>query len=295
MNKVQVFVDDSGSENGDQRLFMCGYWGTPEVWGLFNQAWAGHLAAEPAITCLKTSEAARLQGQFKGWTQEARDRKLEDFALIIESSMLVSFGFSVSRQHVMEFAKPVFPHGLSSAHFWLTVAIILKIPEALAMVPWRGEVSYVFDQQSGVDDDLPLFFNLIMESLPKSAKGIVQDLPVFGDDKVHLPLQAADMLAHSIRSEHEAKALGRSPDRSPPIAPAGHFTFEIDEATIKSWHMAFSKMPGIAGSQGSRNWKRAKVHMKAMLAAGYIPPYGTRWKNWKHAMRERIRRIFSGR
>jgi hypothetical protein len=58
-----------------------------------------------------------------------------------------------------------------------------------------AKVDFIFDQQTGISADLPLFFDHMMRSLPRQARKMVSEVPIFRDDKVMIPLQAADMLA----------------------------------------------------------------------------------------------------
>ena len=58
---LQAYVDDSASDQGDQRLFLAGYINAADRWIRSSDAWAEVLRDPPAIGYLKMSEANRFQ------------------------------------------------------------------------------------------------------------------------------------------------------------------------------------------------------------------------------------------
>lgn len=80
---LRAYTDDSGSDIGDRPLFLAGYLNSIENWELFDRLWQEQLLSAPAIRYLKMTEAKGLRGEFAGWADAARDRKLEDMAAVI--------------------------------------------------------------------------------------------------------------------------------------------------------------------------------------------------------------------
>ncbi len=68
----------------------------------------------------------------------------------------------------------------------------------------------------------------------------------------------------------------------------GHVVYEIPESVLLSWSEKFSEMPGISGLQSKRQWQEHKKLLGLLLSRGFIPPYGTKWKNTLHRVRERV-------
>jgi hypothetical protein len=114
--------------------------------------------------------------------------------------------------------------------------------------------------------------------------------PTFESDKVSVPLQAADMLAWSIRRGHEepqpAAALTRM------LLGRRHFATEIEQQSLEKWFREMSNIPGARQLQTKARWADMRRELRRLRAAGYIPPHGTRLKNMIHRIRAAIARAF---
>ena len=70
---VNGYVDESES---DGVFVMAGFVAPAEEWAKFSDSWDAALRMAPRIRILKTNHAMRLNGEFRGWTEQARDEKL---------------------------------------------------------------------------------------------------------------------------------------------------------------------------------------------------------------------------
>ena len=291
---LQAFIDDSASDSGDQRLFLAGYLNLASRWKLFSAAWQEELSNKPTIKYLKMSEANALDGQFNGWSIATRDEKLNGLARVINHFQPLSFHFSVSREQYYRILKPVSPRGLGNPHFTCCFGIVSMLARHIADQGVRVPIEFIFDEQSGVSDDMALFFDYMKNNIPKRARQLILRSPAFRDDKVFLPIQAADMLAWHVRREHEnGGSMGSLPMASHLRSPEGHLFSAIEEKNIRSWAEQFSELPSMNELRGPKQWRNLKVEITNLLAQGYIPPHGTKWKNARHQMQELLSRLFN--
>jgi hypothetical protein len=202
---VQAYIDDSRSDIGDQRLVLAGYINTAEKWARFSDAWYTELRRPPAIDYMKMVEAVGLRGQFGGWKPTDRDHKIEDLARIIRHWEPISIHSSVSQKHVREIIQPVAPYALSSPYSYCFEAIMIPIAvhqsqqKGLMQVP----IDFIFDDQQGLGHQARELYQAVREQQSKPVRDVLSAEPLFRDDKLVMPLQAADMLAWHIRRHFE--------------------------------------------------------------------------------------------
>lgn len=290
---LQAFTDDSASEIGDRRLFMAGYLNRAEKWALFSDAWDEELRGTPSIEYFKTSEAYQFEGQFKGWKEDARDEKMRGLVRVIRHFKPLSFEFSVNREQHSRLLKPISPRGFSP-YFDCVFGVVASVTRYVASQGGNIPIDFIFDQQDGVSADISLAFDEMIKSLPRKARRLISGTPVFKNDKLVLPLQAADMLAGHIRREYEACP----PPARLPMADLlrnsdGHLMSGIEEEHIVGLAEKFGKIPGMPVAQTKVQWRNLRRDMVRLKSLGYIPPYGTHWKNAVHNARERIAKLLS--
>lgn len=284
---LQAVADDSASDVADRRLFMAGFVNSAEQWSLFCDAWGDELKAGRPISYLRMAEANNFRGQFRGWTEAQRDAKLRGFARVARHFKPLSFHVSISRVESSNVLKPTAPRGLANPHFLCCFAIAAMLSRYVASQNAAVPVEFVFDQQNGVEDDMGLFFDYMKANLPREAANLINDKPLFKDDQLYLPLQAADMLAWHLRKNHEVYGAWHRDAGEPLYNPEGHLHMELD-SPLHNWADQFAKLPGIDKMQSKSEWRRLKREIRRLTAAGFIPPYGSRLKNVLYALRRKL-------
>ena len=280
---LQAFVDDSAAERGDGRLFMAGYINTVANWERFSDDWNAVLRRQPEIDYLRMTEANALDKQFRGWSVPTRDLKLAKLAKVIRRYKPESFHFSVDRAEYLRRMKPVAPRGLASAHYAGTFGVVTIVTRFLATTGFKGKVDFIFDEQSGVSADLALFFDFMAKHLPPEARNLIARVPHHGSDKDYLPLQAADMLAWHLRRQHERGDVERRLNKLF-WNEGGHLTSHLGDERIKHFAAAMAAIPGTGPTKSKSGWRRLRGEIAASIARGWIPPAGTKWRNfWWHA------------
>lgn len=263
---VQAYIDDSKSDFGDRYLILAGYVNTAEMWARFSDAWYEELHRSPAIDYMKMVEAFGRNGQFRGWTEEDRDQKIEDLARIIRHFKPISIHASISQRQVQEIIKPVAPYGMASAYSLCFQSIIVPIAtyqsrrRDLMQVP----IDFIFDNQEGLGNETRELYQSVRAMQPKSVQKVLSREPLFRDDKLVMPLQAADMLAWHIRRHYERGDPGAFPVPKMLSSDGQHSAYDMPESLLKHLASQFAQVPGAALLSKKSHWKRYKRDMKSL-------------------------------
>lgn len=285
---LQAVTDDSVAQSGDRRLYLAGYLNVADRWARFADAWAEELRETPSIGYLKMVEAQNLRGEFKGWSAEQRDAKLASMARIIRHFKPVSFEVSVSTKEFDRLVKPYAPYGLKTPYFPCIFAVTSSVAQLTSRGGSSPPIDFIFDEQRGVSEDIIQSFEHMKRNLPADARKIINGTPIFRSDSDYLPLQAADMLAWHLRREHES---GVAMEAAGGIRGDHHLMSEITVDMLEKWGQIFSKQPGVHLLQTKSQWKKFRETSRRLSEAGFIPPHGTRWKNFVQSARERLARF----
>jgi hypothetical protein len=275
---LQAFIDDSASDKGEKRLFMAGYLNRADTWQRFSEAWKEELQLAPAISYLHMVEANNLRGEFKGWTKEARDLKLQGLLRVINHFKPLSFQFTVNRGEHFRVLTPVSPRGLGSPRFICCFSVISGVARYVAGTKADTQIEFIFDEQDGVSADMALLFHEMKRNIPREARKLIRSAPAFKNDKLVLPLQAADMLAWHLRREHEGR---KSDNETLAMAdslrnPNGHLESHIDDSHLYQWADHHEKQEGVQFLKSKGQWQKFRQDMSRFADAGVIPPKGNK-------------------
>lgn len=294
--RVQAFIDDSASEKGDRRLFMAGFLATAETWTLFCEAWAAELQAGRPIAYLKMREANGREREFAGWSQVEVALKLGQLKRVIDHFQPLSFHTSTRRDGDWEAFKAIAPRGLGQPHFSCTFAVVAGLSRFAAGQNFPHPIEFIFDTQTEIEDDIDLFFEHMVQSLPREAQALIAGKLLYEDDKLAPPLQAADMLAWHLRRRHEDRGSWMDgPEDLAPINPRAHLDCGDLDLTLPSTHEGVAKLvAGIAGLQSKAEWRGFKKLSRALLAEGYVPPLSSSRDGHFRALRKWLGARFRG-
>lgn len=287
---LQSYADDSCSNTGDRLLFMGGLVGTAENWANFSDDWEAALKRTPSIAYLKMVEAQNLKGEFRHWKEAARNEKLLDLAAVIRRYPLLTFQMSVGQKAFREYVSPHAPRAIAKPHFVTNFQVISGISQYFMDQGVKG-IEFIFDQQEGVDADVLLFFEYMSKNIPDSARELISGFPQFRNDKELMPLQAADMVAWTVR---RADQMGEDSLPIPfecVVRDGKHVMTHIDDDMLIRWGREFEKMPELKQLQSKPEWNKFRTEMSSLLAAGFVPPHGTPLKNLFRDLRERFARF----
>lgn len=217
---VRAFTDDSGS-GGDSRYYvLCGYMADLPTWEKFSDAWHAFLNTPPTLTYFKMSEAESLKGEFENWEPRDRDRKIDGFIDIILSCDPFQGSSAIAEEDYQAIVKPALGGRWGGQYDDPYLFLFMNIVGLFSSMEFRWEHAMrglapgelvLFDKEeySGqppervdfvFDEDTKRHEKYARIAYDQSLKGldVFRDRlgsVDFRDDKVFMPLQAADLAA----------------------------------------------------------------------------------------------------
>lgn len=219
--KIQVVADDSGTKGTGTHLVFGGLMGRNTDWANFTDAWQECLSRHPRVDYFKLAEAAKRSGAFTGFNELQRDEKLRALARVVSRFHLVAITVTVvladhspsAGSDLSSLAAPrhrararyinnSFEHPYYSARMLFFFAAIKAL--------WEGGIREPFDlivdHHPSLGSRNAELFGVQRAIVPDDMRSIAPTAPVERDDKIFLPLQAADMIAGLRRMEAEGRS-----------------------------------------------------------------------------------------
>jgi hypothetical protein len=213
---IQAYIDDSGVIGTDPIFVLAGFMARAEQWAAFSDAWKSYLDEPPSLQYLKMNEAAKLKGEFRGWTDEQRDRKLRGLVEIIKrfppSKAIYALIDLIAWEEIMApgLAKP-----MANPYYMGFHVVLSGVCHEVVDSGQSDEIELIFDKQVIFGPRIALWYPVVKDSIataqPEELNRIANALPpspMFRDDRKFVPLQAADILAWLIRTAFSDRLPG---------------------------------------------------------------------------------------
>jgi hypothetical protein len=212
---LKAFVDDSGSDMQGPVYILAGYVSDVDSWDRFTIDWDRALHEIPAIEYFKMQEAESGKGQFDGWSDHAIESKVRSLIPIICKYAKNRIECIFWQEHydvahawfLVQIQKQMTPLVFSKVRrifsdpYFLAFCLIMS-QYALALEMERSDeiADFVFDTQGKVGNKCVEWWKRMNDiiSFERYQKHIPHE-PVYRDEKLFLPLQAADLLAWQTR------------------------------------------------------------------------------------------------
>lgn len=271
---LKAFIDDSESQLGDKRLFLCGYVQSASVWIQFVDEWDAELRADPSIAHLHMVDAWHMRGEFdfRSWSEPRRDEKLLRLAKVIDRHDLLSVECSVSSGSYERLVEPIAPYNLKKPFFACFYGLLFTIARYHHEMKSTVPVEFVFDK-TNIGTDALLWFDAMKDNPPEDFKALLGRLPQMLDDEKEVPLQAADMLAWHIRRESETRGT-EILTCMPYLRGRKHVRVEITDNILSNWAEKFAKVPHVDLIQKRNQWRRLKRDLPRLIATRGLPGLG---------------------
>jgi hypothetical protein len=198
---LQAFIEDSGRGQEDKPVFvLAGYVARVQAWEAFADEWQKALDKYPKVEYLKGKEAIGLFGQFKGWTEEARDRRV--LQLVAIANKYAKFAVTLA-VHKPEFDRILKQNSgvLKKLYVPAVATITLGVLASVFKQPTFEKLEFIYDEgmlHGKVFEDA---YQAMMMELPIEVTRCIGRKSRMEDDKEFLPLQAADLLAWHFRND----------------------------------------------------------------------------------------------
>ena len=216
---LNAFVDDSGSDLQGPAYLLTGYSSDVESWVGFSREWKDALVAPPSISYFKMREAESGKGQFEGWENSVISAKIHTLIPIINRytkyriecifwqdhyDVAMTWFLSQIRKQLapLDFAKV--QRTFEDPYFLAFCLIMTDYSQRLEMEGSDEIIDFIFDTQGAIGKNAVKWWRRLNEIFPTIYyQKHLPNEPIHRDDKIFLPLQAADLLAWQTRRRLE--------------------------------------------------------------------------------------------
>ena len=203
---TEAYIDDSGNFRQGKTCLLAGYVAPTDAWAEFSDRWDAVLKEATAIEFFKMSDAFALKKQFDGWTTEARDAKVDRLVDVIIAAR-ITYGAAVAMINAdyLRVGRGALDSHINDAFYFLFTNVMETCLIHQQRSGIHEKIDFIFDDTDKPSIEIDRLFRQTMFTAPERIKALqlVDKPPVFRNEKIFLPLQAADLLAGQIRSWYE--------------------------------------------------------------------------------------------
>jgi hypothetical protein len=194
---LKAFIDDSGSGGDSPWYVLAGYISSVEDWDEFDPEWKSVLDSRPRIEYFKAREAESRRDQFEGFTEDQRNSKIDSLIAVIQKHVRQAIHVRVKQKHYNRIIKANgVPPRWDNPYYFLFPEILASAVVAEKYFGSSDPLEFVFDSSEQHDKPSRRFYGHAWEQ--GSLTGRVANV-FYRDEKIFLPLQAADLLAWQVR------------------------------------------------------------------------------------------------
>lgn len=259
---LKVFVDDSGSGGDSPWFVLAGYVGTVERWDSFDRQWRTVLDGPPKIDYFKSSEAESLRsdGQWAGISRDERNARIDPLIRVIGKCATRSVYVRVQQRDYDAVIKKYVPPEWDNAYYFLFISMISAATSTEKYLGSSEQLEFVFDSNHRFEKPSLSLYD--REVIPEFV-GRIANIH-YEDEKIFLPLQAADLLAWQIRRRFSTSESPRPQfDRAIESPPERPFSYTLTRSQLE--HLgelmdlnAKEKWAKLGLSEDMRPWKRPR-------------------------------------
>lgn len=200
-----AFIDDTGSDVFSPFMLLVALVAEKGAWDAFSDEWQAALDANKSIAYFKAHEAGTLSGCFTGFTRAEADAKTEMLTDIILGHINYGMVSAILWPHFNGILAPHRPKPSGTKRYFLKHPYFVTFHDIISCVGEqqvrrgeKGRVDFMFDQQGKWFLRCKRLFEELKPEMPIICRNVFGSI-YEGDDKVHLPLQAADLIAGQSR------------------------------------------------------------------------------------------------
>lgn len=198
---LQAFFDDSGSSANEPFYVLAGFAAEGDAWKLFAEQWSACLA-ENNLHYFKMREAAHLDGEFAmGWNASRRDAVVYQLAEIIAAHAEFSFSAFVKRSHFdsIMVGAALDADDYADPYAMLFWSISRQVFERQFVTGDKRPADLIFDEQGAIGLQALQWWPSWKNWIHPDRRHLIGSPPKFENDIIVNPLQAADLLAWTVR------------------------------------------------------------------------------------------------
>lgn len=194
-------------------MCLLGLMADAEAWSEFSDRWRAARDTRPKIASMHMVEAARLGGQFYGWSPEERDAKVRRMLSVLNDTATIGFFALIDAYAWTHSVTPLTSTAKTRAgqllryqadpYFLGFASILFAIARHLKLSRHQERVEIIFDDSRISGTRARQFYPAILELMDADERARMPAEPLFRADDEFMPLQAADMLAWPLRRAAE--------------------------------------------------------------------------------------------
>lgn len=236
----QAYIDDSGSGGNESFFVLAGFITPKEKWVKFSEDWKRELEKAPSIGYFRAFNAFHKKKQFKGWKEEDIQIRKSALLNIIKTHAQIRVSVIMERAGYDGFLKGLVPPEIDHPYFFCFYSLVYNIALNATRYNWSEPPEFIFDEQGKLGKDTMGWFSFVRKYARKEVQPYLSRPPIFRDDKIDLPLQAADLYAWALRRQRLENRLIYMPEREELKAFKGIVTLknEIDcQKFVEAYNM----------------------------------------------------------
>ena len=199
----QAYIDESGSHDESPVYVLSGFRSTVEKWAEFALEWRKVLYAKPRIEYFHFNEVFRKnRGEFASFDDADRFSKVHLLIKVINKYAEEDCSVVMNHKAYKRILEPMLPKTARDPYLFVFSGVLAGFAFLESHAIHKEKIRFVFDEKDSLANAIPLWDDV------RNATPLFQELnQLIGDlkpedDKIFLPLQAADLLAGVIRQQH---------------------------------------------------------------------------------------------
>jgi Protein of unknown function (DUF3800) len=206
---LRAFIDDSGSGGDSPWFVLAGYVGSVEAWDAFDAPWRAVLDGPPKLDYFKASEAESLRpdGQWSGISKDERNARIDALISVIGRHAKKAIHVRLKQKDYDEVIKPYVPPQWQNAYYFLFIGFLTAAVSTERYLGSGEHIDFFFDSNREVEKPSRKLYSQVA-NLPQFQDRI--DNIFYKDEKIFLPLQAADLFAWQVRRRFSIQEPPRS-------------------------------------------------------------------------------------
>ena len=228
----RAYIDDSRDDEDEGLFVLAGYIAQAHEWAEFSKEWEEMLPFLP-----KYMDSFKMSTLMM--SEEGKEKALA-FYRIVEKYEFWGLSCSYKKSDLINAIDGIqwpdmenlekFKRDLKNPYFFGFKAIINVLCQEQGQMGISEPVNFVFDEQNEKKRVLEAW-DLLKESTPEAERKLMGVMPVYEDEKIVMPLQAADLFAWLVR-DWETKQIDWMEEGRP-------FPWSTDTKPIKGLNMRF--------------------------------------------------------
>jgi hypothetical protein len=206
LTMLQAYIGDSGNVPEHKVFVLGGFVSTPDRWRAFSDEWIKALQLDPPLRYFKNSEARRRAGEFEcGWHRDLIDQRIAVLTDVAIKYALLRTHCLMRWDHYQSFIKDigdniVEPYGSEFRNPYLLcfmgIAGAIELHKRHVGLDVPHEL--IFDEHGAIGQHSAFAWSLLNYANLKEI--LFGNPPIFRDDKIVLPLQAADLYSSNVHN-----------------------------------------------------------------------------------------------